>query len=99
MSNLARALYVGVTDKLERRVSQHKTKALPGFTSRYSLTRLVYCESTNDVSAAIAREKQVKGWLRSKKSALIELMNPGWDDLAQSWELVETGTGPSLRSG
>ncbi len=75
-------LYTGVTNDLTRRVFEHKQKAVPGFTSRYNLTRLVYCESTADVTAAIQREKQIKGWLRSKKIALIESMNPKWEDLS-----------------
>jgi putative endonuclease len=58
---------------------------VPGFTARYDLNRLVYFEMTTDVRAAIAREKQIKGWLRSRKVALIESMNPKWDDLSAGW--------------
>ena len=75
MANTGGVLYVGVTSNLEARVDQHKHKLLDGFTKRYNITRLVYFEATNDVLAAIAREKQIKGWRRSKKIALIESMN------------------------
>ena len=85
MTNLARTLYVGVTNDLERRVFEHKNKLVPGFTARYALTMLVHFEMTDDVTAAIAREKQIKGWLRSKKVALVESMNPEWKDLSVGW--------------
>jgi len=95
MTNRSRTLYTGVTDNLERRVYEHKHKLVPGFTSRYNITRLAYYEATSDVWAAIAREKQIKGWLRSKKIALIESANPDWKDL--SVELFGEGDS-SLRS-
>ncbi len=85
MANIARTLYIGVTNDLERRVYQHRHKITPGFTSRYNLTQLVYYEEFGDIREAIAREKQLKGWLRAKKVALIEMMNPEWDDLAAGW--------------
>jgi putative endonuclease len=85
MTNRSRTLYVGVTGDLRRRVYQHKHKLVPGFTSRYNIDRLVYFDCTNDVRAAIAREKQIKGWLRAKKIALIEAQNPHWEDLSESW--------------
>ena len=85
MTNEARTLYVGVTNDLERRVYEHKFGVQRGFTSRYKLTRLAFAESTSDVESAIAREKQIKGWLRSKKVALIEAVNPEWRDLAENW--------------
>jgi len=85
MSNKSRTLYTGVTDNLERRVYEHKNKLIKGFTRRYNLTKLVYYEVTNDVQAAIEREKQIKGWLRKKKIALIEAMNPRWADLGEEW--------------
>lgn len=74
-------LYIGVTNNLARRVWEHRQKVVPGFTQKYNLTRLVYFEETTDVRSAIAREKQLKGWLRAKKVALIEGMNPQWRDL------------------
>ena len=85
MSNRSKTLYVGVTNNLERRVYEHKHGLIEGFTTRYRVTRLVYYETTGDVSAAIEREKQIKGWLRRKKVALIESMNPEWDDLSETW--------------
>jgi putative endonuclease len=85
MTNHSGTLYVGVTNDLQRRVWQHKKKLIEGFTKRYNITRLVYYEETSNVSAAIAREKQIKGWLRRKKIALIESLNPGWKDLSDGW--------------
>ena len=85
MANRGGVLYVGMTSNLEVRVDQHKHKRLDGFTKPYNVTRLVYCEATNDVLAAIAREKQIKGWRRSKKITLIESMNPQWRDLSAEW--------------
>ena len=78
-------LYTGVTNDLERRIYEHKCKLILGFASRYNLRKLVYFEETTDVNAAIAREKQIKGWLRKKKVALIESMNPEWKDLTEDW--------------
>jgi putative endonuclease len=85
MTNVSGMLYAGVTNNLERRVYEHKNKMESGFTSHYNLTKLVYFESTNDVTTAIAREKQIKGWLRKKKVSLIETMNPKWNDLSKDW--------------
>jgi putative endonuclease len=85
MTNHTGTLYTGVTNNLERRISEHKNKLLPGFTSRYNITRLAYYEAFNDIREAIAREKQIKGWLRAKKIALIESVNPGWKDLSEEW--------------
>ena len=78
-------LYVGVTNDLERRMSEHRRRLVPGFASKYGLTRLAYYEQTPDVESAIAREKQIKGWRRSRKVALIESSNPAWDDLSREW--------------
>jgi len=78
-------LYTGVTNDLKRRVYEHQKKLIHGFTSKYNLTKLVYFDQTTDVTAAIAREKQIKGWLRIKKIALIESMNPEWQDLSEGW--------------
>ena len=82
MSNLARTLYTGVTNDLERRANEHKTGAISGFTKRYKIDRLVYFQETNDITEAIAAEKQIKGLLRSRKIALIEEENPTWRDLS-----------------
>jgi putative endonuclease len=81
-------LYTGVTGNLPRRVFEHKSKLTPCFTSRYNLTRLVYYEMFVYPREAIAREKEIKGWRRSKKIALIETMNPHWHDLAEEWQDV-----------
>ena len=78
-------LYIGVTNDLERRVYEHKTKLIPGFTSHYGLNKLVFYESTNDIMVAIEREKELKGWVRRKKTALINKVNPEWKDLSESW--------------
>ena len=86
MSNVTGMLYVGVTSNLEGRVYQHKMKLVPGFTARYNLTQLVYYDWTEDMMAAITREKQIKGWTRAKKVALINSVNPGWKDLSLEWE-------------
>ncbi len=101
MTNVSGMLYTGVTNNLERRLFEHKTKSVPGFTARYNLTKLLYFESTGDISAAIAREKQIKGWVRRGKVALIELMNPEWRDLSLDLmeEVTPEGRDPSLRSG
>ena len=82
MTNESGTLYTGVTNDLQRRVYEHKSKRVPGFTSRYNIKKLVYFESTSDVNSAITREKQIKGWTRAKKIALIELVNPKWKDLS-----------------
>jgi putative endonuclease len=85
MASRDRTLYTGVTDDLIKRVFEHKNKLIEGFTKKYNVTNLVYYEAVNDVQAAIQREKQVKGWLRKRKIALIETMNPEWKDLSDEW--------------
>jgi len=85
MTNRSGTLYVGITNDIQKRVHQHKQGLAGGFSKRYRTTRLVYFESTTDVNAAIAREKQIKGWLRSKKVNLIESSNPRWKDLSAEW--------------
>ncbi len=74
-------LYIGVTNDLVRRVYEHKNKLIEGFTCRYNVTKLVYFEITEDINAAIAREKQLKLWKRDKKNSLIASLNPRWEDL------------------
>lgn len=81
-------LYVGVTNNLERRVEEHRSKQIPGYTEKYNITKLVYYEEFSGVNDAIAAEKKIKGWLRSKKDHLIGSFNPDWKELY-----------PSLRSG
>jgi putative endonuclease len=82
MASYSRVIYVGMTNDLSRRVAQHQQKLVEGFTQKYNVTRLVYYEMTEDVHAALEREKQIKAWRRSKKVALIESMNPRWKDLS-----------------
>jgi putative endonuclease len=79
-------LYTGITGDLPRRVHEHKGKLTPGFTSKYNLTRLVHCEMFAYPGDAIQREKEIKGWVRSKKIKLIESTNPNRHDLAADWE-------------
>jgi putative endonuclease len=81
LANRSKTLYVGVTNCINSRVAQHKAKAVPGFTARYGIDRLVYAEEHPHIIDAIAREKQIKGWRRAKKTALIEHDNPEWLDL------------------
>ncbi len=81
----ARVLYIGVTSDLLRRMYEHKAKVLRGFTARYRVDRLLYRECFDDIRDAIVREKQLKGWLRRRKLALIETMNPDFTDLAAGW--------------
>jgi putative endonuclease len=86
LASRTRVLYTGVTNNLARRLSEHKLKIQSGFTQKYNVSRLVYYETTPDVRAAIQREKEIKGWLRQKKVALIESVNPGWKDISADWE-------------
>jgi putative endonuclease len=85
MASASGVLYIGVTNDIERRVFEHKQKRIPGFSARYNVQKLVYFEAFGDVRAAIAREKQLKGWLRSRKVALIESTNPQWKDLSPTY--------------
>ena len=75
MASASRVLYIGVTGDLLRRVMEHKEMCVPGFTARYRVTELVHFEAFGDIRIAIAREKQIKGWLRARKIALIESFN------------------------
>src|SRR5580704_2007772 len=87
-----RALYIGMTNNLHRRVFEHKTHRHDGFADQYNAIRLVYWERYDDVYKAIAREKQLKGWRREKKLRLIARFNPGWTNLAADWfENIATG--------
>ena len=85
MTNQSGTLYTGVTNDLVRRVYEHKHKLVPGFTTKYNITRLVHYQETDDVRAAISREKEIKAWRREKKIKLIESMNPEWEDLSAGW--------------
>lgn len=81
----SRRLYVGVTNNLQRRVAEHQADGIETFAKKYAIRHLIYYDRTTDVRVAIAREKQIKGWRREKKIALIESMNPEWHDLAADW--------------
>ena len=96
MASRSKTLYVGVTNDLERRVMEHKSGAST-FTERYNISRLVYYEESAGSLNAIEREKQLKGWLRSKKVALIESANPEWEDLSENW--FSDRADPSLHTG
>jgi putative endonuclease len=85
MASASRNLYTGVTDNLERRVAEHQRKLIRGFTSQYNVNRLVHFEVLGDIRTAITREKQIKGWLRIRKIALIDSANRDWKDLSDGW--------------
>ena len=110
LASRTHVLYTGITNNLERRLQQHREVQAYSFTARYRCDRLVWFERHSDALAAITREKQIKGWTRAKKVALIEQSNRTWIDLSQEWnapleELTratdksKATTGPSLRSG
>jgi putative endonuclease len=101
MTSKSRVIYIGVTNSLEKRVWQHKTGMVEGFTKKYNCTRLVWFEHFRDVRDAIAYEKRLKGLLRAKKVALIETENPQWRDLSEELfegAKTEGGGDSSLRS-
>ena len=83
MTNHSGTLYTGVTNDLTRRVNEHNMQVGGSFTKKYRMSKLLYFEQTDDILSAIEREKQIKGWIRSKKLALIKEANPRWLDLAQ----------------
>jgi len=83
LASRSRVLYTGVTNDLPRRVQEHTQGLIPGFTQKYRVTRLVYFEQFGEIREAIAREKQIKGWVRARKLKLIEAANPIWEDLAE----------------
>lgn len=85
VSSRSGTLYIGVTNSIYRRALEHKRREVEGFASKYGCNRLVYYEGFDDVHLAIGREKQLKGWTRAKKIALIESRNPRWEDLAEKW--------------
>jgi len=90
-------LYIGMTNDIDRRTIEHKRGEVEGFASKYHCDRLVYYESFDDVRNAIDREKQLKGWRRSKKIALIESRNPRWEDLAEKWGAQMLFAGESMK--
>ena len=95
-----KVMYVGVTNNLERRVYEHKTKLVHGFTEKYNLNKLVYFEKTSDVLVAIAREKEIKKWRREKKNNLVIAVNPEWRDLSNGWfEISPSGRDDKKKDG
>jgi putative endonuclease len=96
MASASRVLYTGVTNNIERRARQHNECRVPGFSARYRTRQLVYVEPFGDVRAAIAREKQIKGWLRTKKLALIRSLNPHWADLSRASRVATSGAQPRI---
>jgi putative endonuclease len=101
MASASRVLYTGVTSDLQRRVIEHQQRLLPGFTQKYHVTQLMYCEVFRDVRDAIQREKQIKAWPRAKRIALVETMNPHWKDLSADWRVhsFEGGVAPKDAKG
>ena len=89
LASKSRVIYTGMTNNLEFRVWQHKTKQHAGFTARYNVNRLVWFEHHKYVNNAIAREKQIKAWTRAKRILMIEAENPEWIDLAAEWKTYE----------
>jgi len=87
MASISKVLYIGMTNDLARRVSEHKSGEGKGFTRRYRVKKLVYCETHRRPRDAILREKELKGWLRTRKIALIEAENPTWMDLSHDWDI------------
>lgn len=80
-NNKNTVLYTGVTSNLVKRIYEHKNKMVEGFTKKYNVHKLIYYEPVEDITNAIIREKQIKGWVRTKKIGLIEKANPKWKDL------------------
>jgi len=95
--SLSGTLYIGMTNSIYRRALQHKCGAFEGFSRKYHCDRLVYYESFDDVYKAIGREKQLKGWSRAKKIALIESKNARWEDIAEKWGAEMRFAGESIR--
>src|SRR5215470_3656844 len=89
MASKSRVIYTGITNALSRRVFEHKTGRIPGFTQKYKVHRLVYFESWQYIRSAIAREKEIKHWIRQRRVELIESTNPRWEDLAENWFTAE----------
>lgn len=85
MASKSRVLYIEVTNDIDRRVTEHKSGSLPGFTKRYHVNRLVWCDSFQSIEDALQTEKKLKGWVRRRKIELIEDSNPEWKDLADNY--------------
>jgi putative endonuclease len=106
VASRSQTLYIGATSNLLKRVFQHKQKTYPGFSATYNCNRLVWLERFLGPGHAIAREKQLKGWIRAKKIALIEKTNPAWVDLSEGWYAIDpskmdrkAAAGPSTPQG
>ena len=91
MASASRVLYIGVTNNIKRRAVEHRQGLVPGFAKQYKTRELVYLESFSSIRDAIAREKQLKRWVRAKKIALIESTNPHWKDLSGEWGVPAHG--------
>ncbi|MCA9721081.1 MAG: GIY-YIG nuclease family protein [Gemmatimonadetes bacterium] len=98
LASPSRQLYVGVTNDLRRRWSQHQADTERSYTTRHRIRRLVYCEPVEGQREAIAREKQIKAWRRIPRLKLVESMNPEWRDLAQEWGWVNLSPRASIAS-
>jgi len=98
MSSNSGTLDIGITNSIYRRALQHKRGEIEGFAAKYRCNRLVYYEGFDDVHKAIGREKQLKGWTRAKKIALIESRNPRWEDLAERWGAEMLFAGESIKN-
>jgi len=91
VASRSHTLYIGVTGNLLKRIFEHKQRTHPGFSAKYNCNRLVWFERFTGPKSAIAREKQLKGWIRAKKIALIEKENPTWSDLSDGcWAIDPT---------
>jgi putative endonuclease len=101
ISNSKRTLYTGITNDLIRRITEHKKGTGSKFSTKHKLNTLVYFEEGDNINEAIYREKQIKGWLRSKKISLIEEANPNWEDLSKAWFewFIDFNGTPDLLSG
>ncbi|MBU0509857.1 GIY-YIG nuclease family protein [bacterium] len=102
VASLTRKLHIGSTSDLKRRLYEHKHRLIEGFTAKYNMNRLVYYEETTDARAVVERERQLKGWRREKKVALIHSVDPAWKDLSAEWfedvQAQRVGGDSSLRS-
>ncbi len=77
-----KVIYIGVTNDIARRIYEHKAGIIEGFTKKYNVHKSVYFETFGDIKAAIARKKQLKGWIRAKKNDLVERLNPEWEEIS-----------------
>ena len=97
LASASRVLYTGITNDLQRCVFEHQARRVPGFTQKYNVTQLMYCQAFRDVRDAIAREKQIRAWTRTKRIALIETLNPHWRDLSDDWRVKSNDGSAAIR--